>query len=484
MASKTPGDIIKSITTFKKNDGKFGFNIIYDSPTETLEPVYFWILDFMNQLFGGKVEKLVDNFAASPGSGHFGEMGQRATRMQEEAMKIYGLANTVIKSILNLIYDLREFQIRLKIYEKAASKDSNTSQGALLSLKQIWMDQVDIKKGRGSINMMSQDLSFTTLRDAFMYCDSVKSVEDKKLDLNERVKRILKARLEEFVEWRSKSELELKKRYEIEKTYLKTQVDTLKMYSRWAKPYLVAAQQLGMKDYARTKPDLVSVFSTMFLELTLFGIRSFDLVGAALNHQLPSNFKTIKLKRNYNSCVLVSFKFRGIPQRAGQNFVFGGRAEVSFNAYSLNDDELKLFKKKLEDSDIEEGLNLVQGMTDETLGQIKADIDEFLNEDKNKEKEKEDKEKNDINPFSALLNLKLFKDTFKIKEKKKTKEEEDKEEKAYVKKLEEKGIPSDSYNEKMLRDLAFKAAKSSCYTIYDIYKKAHGMASSPKEAYG
>jgi hypothetical protein len=256
------------------------------------------------------------------------------------------------------------------------------------------------------------------------------------------------------------------------------------MYSRWAKPYLVAAQQLGMKDYARTKPDLVSVFSTMFLELTLFGIRSFDLVGAALNHQLPSNFKTIKLKRNYNSCVLVSFKFRGIPQRAGQNFVFGGRAEVSFNAYSLNDDELKLFKKKLEDSDIEEGLNLVQGMTDETLGQIKADIDEFLNEDKNKEKEKEDKEKNDINPFSALLNLKLFKDTFKIKEKKKTKEEEDKEEKAYVKKLEEKGIPSDSYNEKMLRDLAFKAAKSSCYTIYDIYKKAHGMASSPKEAYG
>ena len=163
MASKTPGDIIKSITTFKKNDGKFGFNIIYDSPTETLEPVYFWILDFMNQLFGGKVEKLVDNFAASPGSGHFGEMGQRATRMQEEAMKIYGLANTVIKSILNLIYDLREFQIRLKIYEKAASKDSNVSQGALLSLKQIWMDQVDIKKGIGSINMMSLDLSFSTL---------------------------------------------------------------------------------------------------------------------------------------------------------------------------------------------------------------------------------------------------------------------------------------------------------------------------------
>ena len=51
--------------------------IVYDSPTETLEPVYFWILNFMNDMFGGNVEKLVDNFASSVGSGHFLEQNQR-----------------------------------------------------------------------------------------------------------------------------------------------------------------------------------------------------------------------------------------------------------------------------------------------------------------------------------------------------------------------------------------------------------------------
>jgi hypothetical protein len=37
-------------------------SIIYDSSAETLEPIYFWILDTMNDL-GFTTEKLVDNFA-------------------------------------------------------------------------------------------------------------------------------------------------------------------------------------------------------------------------------------------------------------------------------------------------------------------------------------------------------------------------------------------------------------------------------------
>ncbi len=36
--------------------------IIYDSSSESLEPIYFWVLDKTNELFGGGVEKLIDNF--------------------------------------------------------------------------------------------------------------------------------------------------------------------------------------------------------------------------------------------------------------------------------------------------------------------------------------------------------------------------------------------------------------------------------------
>ena len=66
------------------------------------------------------------------------------------------------------------------------------------------MDNVDIKRGRGSINMMAQDLQFVTLRDAFMTVKTLKDVD--KIDLNDRVKRILKPRLAEFLEWKTRSE--------------------------------------------------------------------------------------------------------------------------------------------------------------------------------------------------------------------------------------------------------------------------------------
>ena len=43
--------------------------LVYDSASETLEPVYFWILDKMNDFFQGEVEKYVDNFVSSPARG-------------------------------------------------------------------------------------------------------------------------------------------------------------------------------------------------------------------------------------------------------------------------------------------------------------------------------------------------------------------------------------------------------------------------------
>ena len=80
--------------------------LVYDSSSETLEPVYFFILDLMND-FGLAPEKLVDTFMASPGSGHFAEIGQRATVMQQQGSKIMADVNNVLRSVLNIIYDLK-----------------------------------------------------------------------------------------------------------------------------------------------------------------------------------------------------------------------------------------------------------------------------------------------------------------------------------------------------------------------------------------
>ena len=152
--------------------------LVYDSSSSTLEPIYFWVLNFMNNLFGEQVEKLVDNFSSSPGSGHFTEMGQRKTIMQDNVMKTLGAINQVTKSIVNLVYDLKDFEIRLQHYEDIKSNDKITKEAATLALKQIWLDNVDIKRGVGSIHQMTAgNLNFVTLRDAFLAVSSLEEVE-------------------------------------------------------------------------------------------------------------------------------------------------------------------------------------------------------------------------------------------------------------------------------------------------------------------
>jgi len=261
--------------------------LVYDSSSETLEPVYFFTLDLMND-FGLETEKLIDNFVSSPGSGHFAELGQRATIMQQQGSKILGDVNTVLRSVLNIIYDLKEFRIRLSHYDGLKTEKK---EAAMLALKQIWMDKVDITKGNSSIKAMALgQAGFQTLIDAFLFVKEIKDVD--KVDLNERVKRILRPRILEFNDWLVHSEKELRKRYELEKTYLKSQVNSLKLYSRWAKPYLKAAQDLEMKEVGR-EPALVKAFNTILLELTLLGKKKLKVDEEAISGNLPKEFERL-----------------------------------------------------------------------------------------------------------------------------------------------------------------------------------------------
>ena len=428
---------------------------VYDSSSETLEPIYFFILDLMND-FGLAPEKLIDSFVSSPGSGHFAELGQRATIMQQQGGKILGDVNTVLRSVLNIIYDLKEFRIRLQSYSDLKTEKK---EAATLALKQVWMDKVDIIKGNSSIKAMAMgQAGFQTLMQAFLAVNNIADVD--KVDLNDIVKRILRPRIQEFNIWLDQSGKELKKRYEIEKSYLRSQVNSLKLYSRWAKPYLKAAQALEMKESGRN-PALVKTFNTILLELTLLGKNKVDVKSSALEGKLPAKFTKESflrtLKRNYYGCVLVDFIFRGIPQRVSQqpNYVFGGRAEITFRAYALNEDEIAKIDEELKKSDVEDVLRLIEGSTTESLEQLQKDINFFL-EDKT---EKEIKAKDTSNPFLALIG------SYDKKEPK------EKVKKAVI-------IKPDNFIEKQhLRFLAAETATETIFTLFDVYKKAHDMAS-------
>jgi len=456
---KIPADRIKE----KGAEGDH--TIVYDSSSEGLEPIYFWLVDLIKS-FGLNPEKLVDNFSSSPGSGHFGEIGTKMSTMQQQAQNIMGQINTVLRSTINIIYDLKEFKIRLQSYDLLNEGSKEEKEAALLSLKQLWLDKVDITKGNSAIKPMALgQAGFQTLLDAFLVARDEKEAE--KLDLNDRVKRIVKSRIVEFNIWIKNSEDELRKRYKLERSYLKSQVNSLKLYSRWARPYLKAATELEQKDQGRS-PDFVKTFNTIIYELTLLGKSEIRVKDLALDGTFPSHLsKYSDSKRKYYSCILVDFRFRGIPQRVTQgqhgHYAFGGKAEVRFRSYALNEDELKMLEQELDGSDLENALGLVEGSTTESLGQLEADINEFL--DEKEEEESKPKKSKELNPFMALIG----------RGNPASKKEKKKGEKKKEKILEVKG---DNWEEsEYLRPQAKSSASGTLFTIYDIYKKSHGMAS-------
>jgi hypothetical protein len=447
----------------------------FDSQQNQLEPIYYWILDFAAQIGWGNMEKIVDNFMASPGSGQFSEMNMKATKMQEEGMKILGGMNQIVKSVLNLIYDLKEFELRLAHYDDYNSEKKEEKEAGILALKQVWLDNVDLKRGRGSIHQMAAEMGFTTIREAFMMANSREDLkkmnsEDQKEGgaglINESVMRILIPRLSEFLKWVNYSEKELRKRFAIEKNYLKSQVETVKLYSAWMKPYLEAAEKLRQKGFEKNAA-LVNAFSTTMFELQLMGKKGVKHDDEKFKGYKPKN------ERGYNKMVIITLVYRGhvsqrVTQKGDYGFGMGGVVDINFDSYALNDEELAAAYKLLEKDDLEKSMEFSMDVAGEALAELKEDLDYFLKskEERDAEDKKKDGEKGslDINPFSALFGL-----FGKKKDKKKG-------EKEFV---EAKNIKKDNFVEKTMRGAAMDGAASTLYTIYDIYKKAHKMASAP-----
>ena len=119
---------------------------------------------------------------------------------------------------------------------------------------------------------------------------------------------------------------------------MKSQIDSLKLYTKWAKPYLKAAQKLAMHEF--NMPDIVSSFSNMQLELSLTGKKEIK------PESVHESFKNLKMERKYYSVIMVDLKFRSVPQtyrtQSGQQYVHGGRADIYFKAYAIDEKDLEL----------------------------------------------------------------------------------------------------------------------------------------------
>jgi hypothetical protein len=494
----------KSVTQILRGDAISTHDLIYDSFGEAMEPTYYWILDFLREQLGYNVEKTYDFFAASEASGYFGEMGQRRTALETrisgggQAPGLFGTINMVIKSIINLLYDLKTFDLRLKHYDDIKVKDPSIKKSAFEALKGIWLNEVDKTKGNAAIDVLAQQLNFITLRDAFMVvpvqdwyvpnADSKKISEVKekavkyveKMDLTDVVKRILAPRIKEFIDWVYLSEKELRMRQSVEKAYLKAQYSALRAYTKWARPYLIATQKLIPVEYTELLEEhkelgigpeaIPTPFHAIWFYIELMGSKAADIdlirPGVGVYKKLSAELKD---KKNQPFSVLnIRFAFRGSPQTMkgakGEIITINtGRLFIRFCSYVMQKKHLELLSKR-ED---EEVLKFIDVMTTETLEAMADDFKKYLEEETKKEEEKiktafELPFSTFVKPLFGSLGTfnKLAKDIFK--------------------QMPKLGLDSgEAWKVARLKLIAAEKAKKDCFAVFEKYRKANKMITPP-----
>ena len=394
----------KLSTDIIKGDPTITLKLGYETFQSSLEPVYYWLHDALKgETFGFKydVEKIKDEFAAAEASMFYGELGRRRTELEKRASELMGTINMIVKSILNLIYDLKEFELRLDEYNKLHSDESAVAVSADYALKTIWLTEVDSKKGPGSINVLVQNLNYVMLRDAFFSVQipvgEVDEIEkevlkkiksESELDVPDLVRRILQGRIKEYIKWRDISEKELKKRYKIERSYLKSQVNSLQLYTKWARPYLIATRkllpmELGTADIG----ELPVTFNTMLTFLDLFAkkkVKIGEKTGSSKNIEVSKyiSVKDDKEEEKDNdvySIIEVKFIYRVVPGGQAQEGYRGhlGTVDITLIGYEMQAKDLENLKNKQQD----EVMSFIDVGTKDTLEAIEDDIRKYLAEE-------------------------------------------------------------------------------------------------------
>ena len=79
------------------------------------------------------------------------------------------------------------------------------------------------------------------LRDSFMIVRSLADIDD--LKVNDRIKTILRTRFAEYLKWRELYEKDMRGRKQIQKQFLASQIQSLKMQLDLARPYYTVMNQ-------------------------------------------------------------------------------------------------------------------------------------------------------------------------------------------------------------------------------------------------
>lgn len=470
---KEPEEILKKGKVKDFKNDQIQYNLIIDSMQAGVEGNYYWVLRFMtskNPSFGlgMKVEKIRDIFTASEASSFWGNVEQRKGLQQDKVSQYMATIGKLIKDMFQIIRELRILDERLAYYEgynKRGKKNEPLDEPSCIALKGTWVDLVEGgAKNPASVYGLASQVGFSTLPDLFFTIHPSK-VEDidrevkklKDVGFNRKVQEVLSRKLKQFLEWKEKTERELKNRKIFVLKYLRMHFNNIKLYTSWIKPYLRAIKALQSGASYKT-PEVSSSFETNMIELEIVGY--LDKYSVANEEGFEQEY----IFEKYFPCVLVKFKYVAMPMMAYQKEyqrgpIHTGRTEISIEPYVLTKEQIEEYRIAKERKDLEEVEDLIPSL-EGSLSSLGEELDKYLKEAgeeiKLKEEEKPKPKEGLLSPF-----INIFKGFGEILTFKKPSKES---KKPMSKKLEQRE-----------KAAASGIAKGRSFTLYDIYKKGHGM---------
>ena len=459
-----------AVTDFKKEQIKY--NLIIDSMQAGVEANYYWILRFMtsrNPSFGLQMEvkKIRDIFTASEASSFWGNVEQRKGLQQDKVSQYMATIGKLIKDMFQIIRELRIIDERLAYYDgynKRGKSNEPLDEPSCIALKGTWVDLVEGgTKNPASVYGLASQVGFATLPDLFFTIHPFKSEEIdrevKKLkDFNRKVQEVLSRKLKQFLEWKEKTEKEIRHRKIFILKYLRMHFNNIKLYTSWIKPYLraIKALQSGSTDES---PDVSSAFETNMVELELVGYKKKYSISNEEGFETEYEFK------KYFPCTLVKFKHVAMPMMSYQKEyqrgpIHVGRTEITIEPHFLTQKQIEEYKTAMDRKDLEEIEDLIPSLQG-SLSSLGEELDKYLVEaGENINIEKKEKEKPQEGLLSPFINIfKGIKEIVTLK-------------KAPSKKGEE---VLSKRKEQVEMDEAKKIAAGTSFVLYDIFKKGHGM---------
>ena len=444
-----------------------------EKPSASIEETYYWFLQFLRHDLGyPQIDKIYDIFSASENSAVFGNLGQRMAIQQDRAAQYLRGVGELVKQLFQIVRELRIIDEKLEPYDKW-----KTNKSADISLKHNYIQLVE---GGGnnpdSVYSLATKVGFTVLPDLFFGTHVYELGKiDQEVDegsvkeFNKVVRTVLKRKLYQYINWKTKSEKELKSRRRFQLQYLRQHWTVIQLYMAWVKPYLKTIKRMGHSEGHMDSPDIINAFDATKVEIEILAKKPLDL----------------RKKDGHYKCILAHFTYVTKPhltykQEYGQQAVsHTGRCEVTLRAYGWHKEDIDHYKDMRRQQDIEmlKALDVhIQGAFDALGDQFEAYLLES-GEDmaierkkaldkKNAEyvdaKSELDKKRNKFGVLEPFIDIgigfgELFGGFFSSKPKQEKEDE---------------SSPSKNRDEEKLKKSA-KIASGEMGVMYTVYKKSH-----------